>query len=100
MIEVNAKVPYFRLSQEIYLLYTGKSTLLKIMAGVDKEYDGTARPLPGASIGYLPQEPQLTHETVQECIDEAVQLRRPKLCPPALPGSSLLRLCYVNTTGR
>lgn len=51
----------------------GKSTLLKIMAGVDKEYDGTARPLPGASIGYLPQEPELTHETVQECIDEAVQ---------------------------
>ena len=32
-----------------------KSTLLKIMAGVEKEYDGLARPLPGASIGYLPQ---------------------------------------------
>ena len=36
---------------------SGKSTLLKIMAGVDKEFDGTARPLPGASIGYLPRSP-------------------------------------------
>ena len=42
------------------------------MAGIDKEFDGTARPLPGASIGYLPQEPQLEYETVQECIDDAV----------------------------
>jgi len=46
--------------------------LLKIMAGVDKEYDGMARPLPGASIGYLSQEPELEFETVQECIDVAV----------------------------
>eukprot|EP00980_Cylindrotheca_fusiformis_P025309 scaffold13478_cov132-Cylindrotheca_fusiformis.AAC.2 len=52
---------------------SGKSTLLKIMAGVDTEFDGTARPLPGASIGYLPQEPSLEFETVQECIDEAVK---------------------------
>jgi len=52
---------------------SGKSTLLKIMAGLDKEYDGTARPLPGASIGYLSQEPELNFETVQECIDEAVK---------------------------
>jgi len=51
---------------------SGKSTLLKIMAGVEKEFDGTARPLPGASIGYLPQEPVLEFETVQECIDAAV----------------------------
>jgi ATPase subunit of ABC transporter with duplicated ATPase domains len=51
---------------------SGKSTLLKIMAGVDKEYDGIARPLPGISIGYLPQEPDLPYETVQECIDQAV----------------------------
>lgn len=51
---------------------SGKSTLLKIMAGVETEFDGTARPLPGASIGYLAQEPQLPYETVQECVDEAV----------------------------
>jgi ABC-type Mn2+/Zn2+ transport system ATPase subunit len=52
---------------------SGKSTLLKIMAGVETEFDGVARPLPGASIGYLAQEPVLPFETVQECIDEAVQ---------------------------
>ena len=55
---------------------SGKSTLLKIMAGVDKEFDGTARPLPGASIGYLPQEPELEFETVQECVDAAVASSR------------------------
>ncbi len=38
---------------------SGKSTLLKIMAGVDKDFLGTARPSPGISIGYLPQEPML-----------------------------------------
>lgn len=51
---------------------SGKSTLLKIMAGIDTEYDGLARPLPGISIGYLAQEPQLPKETVQENIDDAV----------------------------
>ena len=38
---------------------TGKSTLLRIMAGVDKEFVGEARPAPGLRIGYLPQEPKL-----------------------------------------
>ena len=37
----------------------GKSTLLRIMGGVDKEFEGEARPQPGIKIGYLPQEPQL-----------------------------------------
>ncbi len=37
----------------------GKSTLLRIMAGVDADYVGEARPLPGIRTGYLPQEPQL-----------------------------------------
>jgi ATP-binding cassette ChvD family protein len=37
----------------------GKSSLLRIMAGVDKDFLGDARPLPGTRIGYLPQEPQL-----------------------------------------
>ena len=40
----------------------GKSTLLRIMAGVDKEYDGEARPQAGINIGYLPQEPELDPE--------------------------------------
>ena len=37
----------------------GKSTLLRIMAGVEQDYHGEARPMPGTTIGYLPQEPQL-----------------------------------------
>jgi energy-dependent translational throttle protein EttA len=37
----------------------GKSTLLRIMAGVDRDFLGDARPLPGIRIGFLPQEPQL-----------------------------------------
>jgi sulfate-transporting ATPase len=38
---------------------SGKSTVLKIMAGADKDYDGEVQWQPGISIGYLPQEPQL-----------------------------------------
>ncbi|WP_299980912.1 energy-dependent translational throttle protein EttA [uncultured Pseudoteredinibacter sp.] len=38
---------------------SGKSTLLRIMAGVDTDYNGEARPMPGIKVGYLPQEPQL-----------------------------------------
>ena len=37
----------------------GKSTLLRIVAGVDKEYDGELIIEPSATVGYLPQEPQL-----------------------------------------
>jgi energy-dependent translational throttle protein EttA len=37
----------------------GKSSLLRIMAGVDTDFLGEARPLPGTRIGYLPQEPHL-----------------------------------------
>jgi ATP-binding cassette ChvD family protein len=38
---------------------SGKSSLLRIMAGIDKEIDGEARPQPGLRIGFLSQEPQL-----------------------------------------
>jgi energy-dependent translational throttle protein EttA len=38
---------------------SGKSSLLRIMAGVDTNYNGEARPQPGIKIGYLPQEPYL-----------------------------------------
>ncbi len=38
---------------------SGKSTLLRIMAGIDKEFEGEARPQPGIRIGFLEQEPQL-----------------------------------------
>jgi ATP-binding cassette ChvD family protein len=52
---------------------SGKSTLLRIMAGVDKEFDGEAKPLAGINIGYLPQEPVLDmSKTVREVVEEAV----------------------------
>ncbi len=38
---------------------SGKSSLLKIMAGIDQDIEGEAIPMPGIKIGYLPQEPQL-----------------------------------------
>jgi energy-dependent translational throttle protein EttA len=38
---------------------SGKSSLLRIMAGLDPEHDGEAIPMPGISIGFLPQEPAL-----------------------------------------
>ena len=45
----------------------GKSTVLRIMAGVDKEFEGEAVPMGGIKIGYLPQEPELDPEkTVRE----------------------------------
>ena len=51
----------------------GKSTLLKIMAGVDQDYIGEARPMPGINVGYLPQEPELDEtKTVREVVEEAV----------------------------
>ncbi|MEQ1836957.1 MAG: energy-dependent translational throttle protein EttA, partial [Candidatus Nitrotoga sp.] len=52
---------------------SGKSTVLKIMAGVDKDYVGEATPMPNLNIGYLPQEPQLNPEqTVREAVQEAL----------------------------
>jgi len=51
----------------------GKSTVLRIMAGVDTEFDGEARPQPGIRIGYLSQEPELPEdETVREAVMEGV----------------------------
>ena len=38
---------------------SGKSSLLRIMAGLDPDHDGEAVPMPGISIGFLPQEPAL-----------------------------------------
>ncbi len=51
----------------------GKSTVLKIMAGVDTDFQGEARAQPGTKIGYLAQEPQLDPEkTVRESVEEGV----------------------------
>ena len=39
----------------------GKTSLLRIMAGMDQDHHGEARPQPGIRVGYLPQEPELDH---------------------------------------
>jgi ATP-binding cassette ChvD family protein len=53
----------------------GKSSLLRIMAGIDREFDGEARPQSGIRVGFLPQEPQLdaasdVRTTVREGLGE------------------------------
>ncbi|WP_374680174.1 ATP-binding cassette domain-containing protein, partial [Hydrocarboniphaga effusa] len=58
----------------------GKSTLLRIMAGVDKEFHGEARPMPGLKVGYLQQEPQLdpaknVRENVEEALSDILKLK-------------------------
>jgi ATP-binding cassette ChvD family protein len=51
----------------------GKSTVLRIMAGVDKDFQGEARPQPGIKVGFLEQEPKLDPEmTVKEAVMEAL----------------------------
>ncbi|MCX7186732.1 MAG: energy-dependent translational throttle protein EttA [Methylophilales bacterium] len=52
---------------------SGKSTVLRIMAGVDKEYEGEVQHQPNLAIGYLPQEPQLDPEkTVREEVESGM----------------------------
>jgi sulfate-transporting ATPase len=60
---------------------SGKTTVLRIMAGVDKEYEGEVQWQPNMSIGYLPQEPQLdptqtVREAVQEGLGEVFQAQK------------------------
>ena len=60
---------------------SGKSSLLKIMAGEDKEIEGEATPMPGIRIGYLPQEPDLNptqsvREAVEEGLGEVLQAKK------------------------
>ena len=52
---------------------SGKSTVLRIMAGVDKEFEGEAIPMSGINIGYLPQEPELDpNKTVREEVESGL----------------------------
>jgi sulfate-transporting ATPase len=52
---------------------SGKSSLLKIMAGVDTEFEGEAVPMPGMRIGFLPQEPLLDPDaTVRSIVEEGM----------------------------
>jgi energy-dependent translational throttle protein EttA len=53
---------------------SGKSSLLRIMSGVDKEFNGEAVLSPGYTVGYLEQEPLIDDSrTVREVVEEAVQ---------------------------
>ena len=53
---------------------SGKSSLLKILAGVDKDFNGETHISPGHTVGYLEQEPQLDDDkTVREIVEEGVQ---------------------------
>jgi sulfate-transporting ATPase len=51
----------------------GKSSLLRIMAGIDKDIEGEAVPMPGINIGFLEQEPKLDPEqTVRQAVEEGL----------------------------
>jgi sulfate-transporting ATPase len=53
---------------------SGKSSLMRLLAGRDKEYDGQVHFEPGYTVGLLEQEPQLTAgKTVRECVEEGVK---------------------------
>ena len=52
---------------------SGKSTVLRIMAGLDKDIEGEVTAMPNLKIGYLPQEPQLNPElTVRDAVQEGL----------------------------
>ncbi|ODS24809.1 energy-dependent translational throttle protein EttA [Candidatus Endobugula sertula] len=53
---------------------SGKSSLLRIMAGIDQDYNGEARPMPNIKVGYLPQEPELDeHKDVRGNVEDGVR---------------------------
>ena len=71
---------------------SGKSTVLRIMAGVDTDFEGEARPQPGIKVGYLEQEPQLDPQhTVREAVEELLEARELPRRPPGRerPGQGL-----------
>lgn len=51
----------------------GKSTVMRILAGQDDEFQGTLHMDPEIRVGYLPQEPVLEEDTVIETLEPAVQ---------------------------
>jgi len=53
---------------------SGKSSLLRILAGLDREFEGYVHFEPGYTVGLLPQEPQLDPDrTVRQCVEEGVK---------------------------
>jgi ATP-binding cassette ChvD family protein len=88
MVGVSKKTPQGKqILKDIYLSFfygakigilglngAGKSTVLRIIAGLEKEYEGEVAFSPGYSVGFLPQEPELDpNKTVQEVVKEGVQ---------------------------
>ncbi|MGM0497355.1 MAG: energy-dependent translational throttle protein EttA [Bacteroidota bacterium] len=88
MVNVNKQTPQGKqILKDIYLSFfygakigilglngAGKSTVLRIIAGLDEEYDGEVAFSPGYSVGFLPQEPKLDdNKTVMETVKEGVQ---------------------------
>ena len=88
MVKVNKHTPQGKhILKDIYLSFfygakigilglngAGKSTVMKIIAGLDEEYKGEVVWSPGYSVGYLPQEPKLDeNKTVIEIVKEGVQ---------------------------
>lgn len=88
MVKVNKYTPQGKhILKDIYLSFyygakigilglngAGKSTVLRIIAGLDKEYQGDVVFSDGYTVGYLPQEPKLDPEkTVKEIVQEGVQ---------------------------
>jgi len=88
MVKVNKHTPHGKhILKDIYLSFyygakigilglngSGKSTVMKIIAGLDNEYQGEVVWAPGFSVGYLPQEPKLDEtKTVKEIVQEGVQ---------------------------
>src|SRR6187455_430025 len=53
---------------------SGKSSILRILAGVDQEFQGKTAVSPGFTIGFLEQEPKLDNsKTVRQIVEEGVQ---------------------------
>ena len=87
MIEVSKKIERKEILRDISLSFfygakigvlgfngSGKSSLMRILAGRDKEFDGRVHFEPGYTVGLLEQEPQLTAgKTVRECVEEGVK---------------------------
>lgn len=88
MVKVNKTTPQGKhILKDIYLSFfygakigilglngSGKSTVLKIIAGLDEQFQGDVVWADGYSVGYLPQEPQLDdNKTVREVVEEGVQ---------------------------
>jgi len=86
MVDVSKSYDKKKVLSEIYLSYfygakigvlglngSGKSSLLRIMAGVDKDFDGQAVLSPGYTVGFLEQEPKLDEEmTVRQIVEQGV----------------------------